>query len=158
MKYLGVFMKICSCLLALLVSFVFKLSAFDASPPCYKNLQTHFFQPLIVTEALSLYNINQGAWTPIIQNLNEASKKIPRIIQEKSNRMNPNPLSPVYLPELAEELLTNTLFEVFVDIITTYNFPQGGSVNGQNVDSMFKYLLDKQKNEWDRCFFKEKKN
>ncbi len=133
------------------------LKAFDASPRCFKDLEINFFQPSIVSQALSLHHVDQSIWTPITQFLHEASKKVPDIIKKKAERMSPNPLTPKFIPEVAYQLLNETLFQIFSDVLITYNSYQDLKINGDDMRSMFEYIKDKQAHRLDPCFMIPKK-
>lgn len=139
----------------IICSFIFinsSLLGFDASPRCFKDLEINFFQPSLVSQALSLHHVDQSIWTPINQYLQEASKKVPAIIKAKAEKMNPNPLTPKFIPEVAFQLLNETLFQIFSDVMIQYNSYQQLNINGDDIRSMFEYIKEKQSRRLEPCF------
>jgi hypothetical protein len=128
------------------------LQAFDASPNCYKDLELNFFQPALVSQALSMHHVDQSSWTPIVQILKEASKKVPATIKTKARNFKPNPFEPVFIPEVAMQLLEETLFEVFYGVMISYNPYQQIRINGDDIRDMFSYILNKQAKKMEGCF------
>lgn len=128
------------------------LQAYDASPSCYKDLELNFFQRAVVSQALNLHRVDQGAWTPIVQILQETSKRVPALIKAKALRLSPNPFDPVFIPELARQLLEETLFEVFSGVMISYNPYQQLKINGGDIQDMFNYILNSQAKRMERCF------
>lgn len=131
--------------------------AFDASPRCFKELQLHFFQPAIVSQALSIHRVDQSVWTPIVQLLEEASKKVPEIIKKRAQGMNPNPLEPIFIPEVAKALLEEALFDVFSGVLISFNNYQDIRINGNDIRDMFNYIMEKQASRIDGCIILPKK-
>lgn len=128
------------------------LNAYDASPRCYRELQTSFFDSRIVMEALSLHYVPQNTWTPIARALTEQSQQVPQMIRAQSMRMQPNPLDPVFLPDQAVGLLRSVLLNVFIQVLSSYNFNQESNINQNDMQAMFDYISRKQAYRIERCF------
>jgi len=128
------------------------MSAYDASPRCYKELQTNFFDSRIVMEALALHYVPQNSWTPIARALATQSQQVPQVIRAQSMRLQPNPLDPVFLPEQALELLRSVLLTVFTQVVSSYNFNQESNINQGDIQAMFDYISNKQAYRIERCF------
>lgn len=126
-----------------------ELSAFLAEPRCYEELQTHFFPDNVVSQALSLYNVSQGGWFEIIQQLHEKSTEIPTILHERAARMHPNPISYPFKPKEAGELLLEILSEVFDYVIT--NSPVFDRINPSDIPAMFAYIREQQSAKLKAC-------
>jgi hypothetical protein len=124
------------------------VSAWDDSPPCFRQLELNFFREKYVREALSFHeNISQGIWTPIVTALRAKSKEIPGIVKEKARRMERDPLDHPFQPEPAAQLLRNTLYEEFTKVL--YNFQ---ITNTWIIQDMFRYITHKYADEIQRCF------
>lgn len=83
--------------------------------PCLKDLQTHFFREDILYEALSLYHIPQGIWSPIYQELQLKSREVPDRMKKRTAYMVPNPLEYPINREFTARLLKVVLFEIFME-------------------------------------------
>ncbi|HRD55770.1 MAG TPA: hypothetical protein PLC42_05165 [Parachlamydiaceae bacterium] len=132
-----------------------KAFAFDASPPCFRDLEVNFFQPAIVNQAFSIHGVDQSVWVPILQNLQIASKEVPALLRERGKKMSPDPFDPVFIPEIAFELLNETLFEIFANVIATYNPNQVLRLNGNDIWNMYQYISNEQSKKIERCFPKK---
>jgi|GEM_PF-1652504 len=133
------------------------LNAYDASPSCYKDLQLNFFQTSIVSQALSLHRVDQSSWTPIVKLLQESSKNIPSIIKAKAQNSRPNPLDPIFIPDVAREILEETLYEVFSGVLISYNPYQQILINSADIEDMFGFIMSKQQQKFDSCLGTVKK-
>lgn len=134
------------------LTMVSSLSAYDASPRCYRELQLHFFRPELVQQALSMHHVPQSAWIPITQVLTSQSTQVPRYIREKARRMQPNPFDPVFLPEVALGLIEETLFQIFSTTMAPYMNYQAVVINQGDIADMFRYIRNKQEKAFLRCF------
>lgn len=130
----------------------FYVQSYDASPKCYRDLELNFFQPALVSQALSLHHVDQSSWTPILRNLKENSRKVPAIIRSKAKNYRPSPFEPVFIPEVVKLLMDETLFEVFSVSVTSYNSYQDLRINGEDILRMFQYISEKQEDKINRCF------
>jgi len=128
------------------------LEAFDNAPRCYQDLERNFFQPGYVSEALSMHRVPQSIWSPIIQALQQNTKDLPDRIRKAGKSMNPDPFDPEFLAEPALDLLTQSLYQIFVGVVADYNRYQDIVINGDDVLNMFTYIKDKQKAKFEGCF------
>jgi hypothetical protein len=128
---------------SLLILFLCVLSkgwSFVQDPnPCLRNLQQNFFREAVVTEALSFYNIPQGLWVPINNDLKVASARVPEQMKRMTSRMVPNPLEYPFQREVVAKLLKQALFEAFLSAMTNNNM-----VERPTVDMIFDYIFYRQ--------------
>lgn len=124
-------------------------NAYNDSPSCYKELQTHFFRQDLVLQALSMHFIGQSQWTPINNALQEATKAVPQMVKEQAVRMPRNPLENPFQAKEAEELLRKILFEVFEAVLHQY-----GVTNPGDIREMFEYIEQQQAGRIKSCFRK----
>lgn len=136
----------------MMLSLLPNLYAFDASPSCFRDLSVNFFQPAIVNQAFSIHGVDQSVWVPILQNLKSASQNVPDILKKKGEGMNPNPFDPVFIPEVAFQILNETLFEIFSNVIAAYNPNQILRVNGSDIWNMYRYINNENSKRIERCF------
>lgn len=113
---------------------------------CLQNLETNFFQPALVQQGLSLYEIPQGVWSPIIQDLQGGSIGIPNRMKRKTAMMVHNPLAYPLQRGEAAKILKATLYEVFMETMARY------AVNEQpTADLVFDYIFSKQMDNLVQC-------
>jgi hypothetical protein len=118
--------------------------------PCIRDLENHFFDEKIVFQALSLYNIRQELWVPIINQLRQKSVTIPERMKLRTAFMTPNPIEfPVDRLKTAK-ILKIVLSEVFIE---TLRFFQANE--RPNADMAFEYIFSEQIPELIRCFGEE---
>lgn len=133
-----------------LTLFLIVTSSFNASPRCYKDLQIDFFNQQYIYEALDLYaldNIYQSQWVQIVRKLREEQKNVPQIIRLKANRMRPNPLEYPFQKDKAEELLVQTLYEIFARVMQDYV----SLLPDQTIQNMFAYIKQQQAGRLEAC-------
>lgn len=131
--------------------FLSSLSAYDQSPPCYKDLEKSFFSFDIVVQALSMNIVMQGEWDPIMRDLRAQQANIPYIIREKTARMYPNPFDPKFLPEQAKQILLDTAYQMFEEVVYYH-----GYTDRVGIRTMFNYIISKDSARINRCFPKPK--
>lgn len=122
------------------------LSAYDTSPRCYKLLQLNFFQERLVYEAFSLHGVPQGAWPMIFHDLDDQQKHVPERIRDLAARLRPDPLDPVFVPEVARQILLDVLFKTFSSVLRMHDLS-----NDADITAMFNYILSKQIDRIDSC-------
>jgi len=124
------------------------LSAYNDEPGCYKDLKLTFFSPDLVKQALSMHyrTISQSDWGPIVDLLQSRSQDVPEIIKIRANRMNPNPLEYPFDGSRAAELLYQTVYEIFSDVLHGYNVGNDGQIR-----EMFNYIKQQQSMRLQPC-------
>lgn len=151
-------MRILFCLFALFFFGAVSLDArVDRRPACYKDLELHFFDREITSNAFSLFQIRQGGWTAMINELQSRSRDVPQMVWREGQRMQPNPLDTKYRASEAGEILGPVLFRVFHTVCKEYYITSEGVIQG-----MFKYIEQEQAPKIRKCFgrdtFKRKKD
>jgi hypothetical protein len=119
---------------------------------CFNDLQINFYQENIVHQALSLYNIPQGLWSPISFTLKTTSFQIPERMRKITARMVPNPIEFPMQRAAASEILKKVLKDVLYETLTKYQ------VNERpRADFIFDYIFTKQLPKFIYCFGEEAK-
>lgn len=134
-----------------LISLVPLLKASDASPPCYREIQTTFFRQDLVTTALSLYKVDQSFWIAIYSDLQANSGRVPFLVQTLAKNRNPNPLYPIFRPKEASEILQKALFDVLTQAIAPYSHMNNNSINNNTINGVFRYLWEQQHSRIQQC-------
>lgn len=141
---------ICATIIAI-GSLSLPLNAQDASPACYRQMQTTFFRSDIVAQALALHNVNQGLWLFIAQDLHRLSSQIPAMIQARARALRPNPLSP-FDPNRAIEILEQSLLSIFMSVMQSYKYKISSSnINNDTILRIFNYIWLQQQNGILQC-------
>jgi hypothetical protein len=138
--------------LTLLLFISFELTAYYDPPPCYEQLPSVFFNPIYVSQALSLHNVWQSEWTPIIQLLREEAAGIPKILRERADRMRPSPLDHPFDPVKAYKLMNEALFAVYERVLMEY---RNYRFNPNDIIETFIYIREQQYPLLEGCFGKK---
>ena len=119
--------------------------------PCFSELQTDFFRPDLVMEALSIHTVVQNQWMLITQKLKDRSKDIPNLLRDRARRMElngeRNPLLYPFQAANADKLLNEVLMDVFVNVLKESNVTQPPF----NIHEMFNYIRNKQADRIKAC-------
>lgn len=84
---------------------------------CSKEILLAYFPDVFVKETLAKFKVPADKWDRIIQGLNERDKNIIKIIEEKAQKLNPNPLKDSQQRQAAVKLFRETLLEQFSDVV-----------------------------------------
>lgn len=126
----------------------FPVEALVTDPsPCLRELELHFFDPTLVNQALSMYNVPQGTWATILQSLQERSASVPERLKSKTAGMYPNPIAYPLQKGPTAKLLKDTLYEVFVEALA-----QNGVHEQPTVGLMFDFIFSRQMPSLIQCF------
>lgn len=119
--------------------------------PCFQELQTSFFRPDLVMEALSLHAVVQNQWMLINQKLKEKSQGVPSLLKERARQMElngeRNPLLYPFQPAGADKLLNQILMEIFISVLNESNVTNPPF----NIKAMFDYIRNKQADRIKAC-------
>ncbi len=129
------------------------LVAYDASPPCFRILESNYFEPGALYQALSLHHVIQSQWNLIYQDLAKRSRDIPKIVKDKASRLSPNPLQDPYNKDVAVQILHDALYSLFVDVLRIHNI-----TNESDIKNMFDYILSRKPEALQQCFISEPKS
>lgn len=126
------------------------LYSYDDTPNCFKELETNFFQPDVVIQALSInqgYVDYQNRWVPINNELKRRSQDVPSMVKRKADQMTPSPLEYPFQPEAASQLLWEALYEVFNSVMHDYAIYDQALIR-----NMFNYIRAQQEQKLTSCF------
>jgi len=119
------------------------ISAADMQPACYRQLQTTFFEQNLVAEALNASRVDRALWQPIYRDLQRESFAVPKLVQNFARSRNPNPLSPIFMPEAAFEVLQQALSTTLGNVLFRYR-TLNYTINQTTVDGAFRYMWQRQ--------------
>ena len=140
--------------IALTLFFSISIPLWSVNPDpiaCVQQLETNFFQPYVVNEALSSYQIPQALWVPITQGLITNSLTVPNRMKKVTANMVPNPIEYPLQKEATAVILKEVLFDVFMETMRQYQVNERPTA-----DFIFDYIFSRQKTAWSRCFSQEK--
>ncbi|MCB1111090.1 MAG: hypothetical protein H7A37_07410 [Chlamydiales bacterium] len=139
-------------LIAAFIAINVSLFAYDDSPSCFRRLETGFFNTRLVTQALNMHGVYQSQWAPILLDLRQNARQVPRIVRSRARKMNPNPIQNPFDPTAAQKLLMDVLYEVFADTMRNNDLVNQGILNQDDINDMFNYIWSNQVNELEACF------
>lgn len=121
----------------------------DDSPDCFKRFERNFFKEQYLDETFAMHgtDITQSSWNAIYVALQQQMQQVPGIIKSKAAKMDVNPLDHPFQHEVAEQLLFEVLYAVFVQVMHDYNVKDPYAIQ-----DMFNYIRQKQEAEIDACF------
>ena len=98
-------------------TFAQNFAADTAVEECSRELLIAYFPEGFVTETLKKYNVPQDKWSTINKELAAREKDVVKIVEEKAEKMSPNPLKDPQQRQAAVKLFRDTLFQVFSDVL-----------------------------------------
>jgi len=118
--------------------------------PCLRELETHFFMDSIVIQGLSLYNIRQELWQPIVESLQRRSLEVPERMKRRTAYMVPNPIEYPLQRAVTAKILKEVLLEVFMEAMR-----ENYANERPTADLVFDYIFTEQLPNFIRCFGSE---
>lgn len=106
-------------------------------PPCFVQLERQFFSFRAVEQALSLYEVPQGAWGHITSELQASGALIPQKIRERANRLGKNPFNYPFDRKGASGILDAVLYETLVQVLDKWGVRDEPSRRG-----IYQYLKE----------------
>lgn len=108
-------------------------SAVISNTDCSKEILLAYFPDVFVKETLAKFKVPADKWDAIVKGLNERDKNIIKIIEEKAQKLSPNPLKDSQQRQAAVKLFRETLLEQFSEVV---------KVNGITDDKQIQSMLD----------------
>ncbi len=84
---------------------------------CSRELIMAYFPEQFVKETLKKFNVPEGEWASIVQELNAKDKDVIGIVEEKASKVDPNPLKDPSQRLQAVKIFRDTLFEIFSGVL-----------------------------------------
>lgn len=129
-----------------LVSFCLAGALHGEVPACFKQIEKDFYRTDLVTEALSIQNVNQTNWAIINYELQKKASTVSQRIRDRSKQLIPNPLEP-YESEGAKALLEEVLQQVLAETLSLFRID-----NRAKIGEIYGYIKEKQIDRFNRCF------
>ncbi len=121
---------------------------FYDAPRCFRELHSRFFTAEVLYPILSLHEVPQSQWEPILTKLQARSKDVPNKVRELARRLSPNPLENPFQKKEAEELLKKVLLEIFEGTLRESNV-----FHTSSIQDMFEDIWLKQAPLLNKCLF-----
>ncbi len=127
------------------------LQAYNDQPSCLQDLEVNFFNPKLVSEALSLYSVDMNIWPLVNQELKRRSSGIPSKMKQRSDKMSPSPLDYPFQPLVVGEMLRQILLEIFTSVMSDFRLSSGIVTSDDSIREMFGYIRRQQKARIEAC-------
>lgn len=141
-------MRLFKALLTLTLSISFLCSAEE--PNCIKELARDFFNPDYVSQALSMHDVSQSAWTEVNRVLRANSSTIMTRIRARAAHFSPNPFDTPFQPHEASLVVNGVLYDVFAETLAQFNITDPIAVK-----EMYYYIHEQHADKFLKCFGKE---
>lgn len=127
-----------SCTFLLGVGVMHNVSAVEANAPtaideCSKELLIAYFPEAFVNETFKKFNVPQDKWNSINKDLAGKEKEVVKIVEEKAEKLSPNPLKDPSQRQAAVKIFRETLLQIFSEALKK---------NGVNDDKQIQAMLD----------------
>jgi hypothetical protein len=123
------------------------LKAFDATPPCARDLESHFFDQQYIMEAFDLYRVFQSQWATILTDFSNTAPELPGRIKERAKNLKPNPFQHPFDPTEAKKVFLEAAYDIFREVMVRNYVYDVTTIQG-----MFAYVQSRQQDTLDRCF------
>lgn len=84
---------------------------------CSQDILISYFPEPFVKETLNRFNIPQSKWEAITQELSGKDEEVVKTVEEKAEKMDPNPLRDLKLRQEAVRIFRETLLQVFTSVM-----------------------------------------
>lgn len=122
--------------------------SYDATPFCFHELESTFFNRIIVTQGLSYTDIQQGLWERIIQDLRAKTPYIHQEVRRLGSQKKRNPTDYPFRMKESKDLLLIVLFRIFDDTMRQNKYV----LNDEgDIARVFNFLRSATQKQWDMC-------
>ena len=103
---------------------------------CSKETLMTFFPQPIVKAVLIQYGVNEEDAIKISKELSKKDQEVVRIVEEKSAKLDPNPLNDLNQRDVAVKIFGETLYEVFAKVLKSYKVSADDNQIQEILDNM----------------------
>jgi hypothetical protein len=129
---------------------IFPLLGWSDEPSCVREIEREFFNPVFVSQALSLHDVSQSAWSEVNRVLKQKNGDIPGRVRDRAAKMNPNPFDTPFQAKEAKQVLQDVLYEILTETLASFNI-----TDPTEIREMFNYIREQQADKFIRCFGKD---
>lgn len=128
-------------------------SGANGADECSKELLLEYFPKQFVVETLKKYNVPQDKWDSIASALSSKDKDVVRIVEDKSSKLNPNPLKDrdPQQRQVAVKLFRETLLQVFNEALQA-----NGITDTRQVQAMLDDIQQQKARNFAQCMERQK--
>lgn len=130
----------------------FSLSAWDDSPECVKDIESHFFNQTWLFEAMSYHYVSQSLWQMIYHDIQYRSQFIHDQVKVQRERADRDPFQNPFDGPASWQLVRSVLFQNFKEVMYFYQI-----TSESDIVDIFDFLETKQKARIISCFKLEEK-
>lgn len=134
-----------------LVNIPANISAQNAIDECSKELLLAYFPEQFVNEALKKNNVPQEKWADINKDLAGKEKDVVRIVEEKAEKQNPNPLKDPSQRLAAVKIFRETLLQVFSEALK-----KNGITDDKQIQAMLDDIQQQKAKKFAQCLEKHR--
>lgn len=118
---------------------------------CSKELLLAYFPEVIVAETLKKFDIPEDQRSGIEKDLSSKDKEVIKLVEEKAQKISPNPLKDTKDRKAAIELFKGTLLEVFSEVMHAH-----GITNDEKIQAMLEDVKQRKAEQFAKCHNKSK--
>lgn len=127
------------------------LKAVDDRPACFKEIQNTFFRYQTVAIALDFNEVFQNQWDYIARQLESVNHEIAPRMKAKAIKMRPNPLQYPFNGKRAKDLLKETAWELFQEVMVRIEADRSRAVLHRFWRDIFEYIFTVELGRIDPC-------
>lgn len=132
----------------LLAFFKTGILAVDATPPCFRELESSFFDRKPVIEALSYAEIQQGLWELIAIDLKSKIPSIHPEVRKLGRQQKRDPTDYPFRMEASKRLLETVLFRMIDDTMRRYKYVL---FSESDISRVFAFIKAAHQKRWNLC-------
>lgn len=117
---------------------------------CSKDVLLPFFPKVFLNEALKKYEVPADQWVGIANDLAAKDKEVILLVEEKANKMNPNPLKDPSKRTESVKLFDETLQKIFADVLHAH-----GVNDEAKIQAIFNEVKQERMKRFSECFANE---
>lgn len=133
-------------LLMILIVLPVVTDGYDATPRCFKQLETSFFDKTALSATFDIHLVNTGAWGLIFRDLKLKSQRVPKMIAAEAKKQKKNPFEHPFSPKEAEKILLQVLYSIFRETLISFDV-----TSESDIQEMFSYLKQQQDSRLKSC-------
>jgi hypothetical protein len=132
---------------------LFGQAGFAATPAdvCSKELLLAYFPEVFVEESMKRFDVPEEEWSGIQRDLASKDKDMIKLVEEKGEKIDPNPLKDPKDRKAAIELFKGTLLQVFSDVMKEH-----GITDDQKIQAMLTDIQQRKAEAFSKCMQKSK--
>jgi len=127
-----------------------ELNAETLIEECSKDLMTYFPESL-VNETLKKFSLPQEQWTSIVRELSEKESNIIKKVEEKAEKMSPNPLKDPSQQKAAIKIFKEALLEAFTETMQKH-----GIQDNKQIQNMLNDIQQQKARKFASCIEKQR--